>query len=219
MEKTITYTHLARGMGAVLGAFIRNSWLLQHTHPTIIGIKCGNKNIFDTFSDSTEIVTDLVLKIALASYTIDMPKVIAKGERIGNTPVPIYKIGILKSKDVLTTDDLAPYIIVKDHEELLKSMYQSAANDFIMELYIRDTGSVTSEDVNKSYLFEAGVTATQVVPIASSNRTSSIVTYSIDSTDISDTLALTFKGTSEDFEDFKRVVTHTDVELLNKVLV
>lgn len=217
MRKEIVYPNLPRGMGAVLGVFIRNSWMLQHKQPTIIGVRCGDKNIFDTFNDSTEVVTDPILKLALADYKIDMAKVMAAGERLGPDTAPIYRVKILKATDCFTTDELAPYVLIEDKQELIRSLYQTAANDFIMELYIRETGSVTSEDVNKSYLFEAGITAPQVVPVASSNRTTSTVTYTLESDDISDTLTVIYQGSEDDFADFVCTVCERDVELLKKV--
>ncbi len=217
MIETITYENLPRGMGAVLGGFIRNSWMLQYSRPKIIGVRCGDLNIFDVFKDSTQPTSDLVLDLALANYTINMTAVLQDATKYGDGDNLIYEVTVLKHGTEFTTADLLPYIAVAENKLLVESLYTSSANDLPINIYIRETTSVISEEVNKSYLSEAGVTAPNVIPMASSNDTTSKVTYELHTTDISDSLVIKFEGTPEDYDDFKACMTEKNAKLLAKV--
>lgn len=216
MTKTHVYNTLPRGFGQLLGITIRNSWLLLHEHPRVIGIKFGSQNLFGSIPDSTSVVADIVMSIASLDYVIDEAVLAssARAQVFEAQTFKVYEYNVPVTGTVFTAGHLAPVIKSSTPEEpIIERLYESSTDNFL-SFYIKTTSMVTSEEVNKSYLTEAGVVDTNVIAIASTNKPHSKVTYSVVDTGVTEELSVTFEGVQEDFETFKKIISETLTDFL-----
>lgn len=216
MTKTFEFPGLPRGMGACLGAFVRNSWMLLYQRNTIIGFSLNDLNPLDCIPETTTLMADVTLKLATLPYRVDMDKLV-DGHQVRKAIVddmPIYEVTIFKQTDCLTTDDLAPYVMFEQQDVLVKTLYPM---EFNIRLYIKPTMSYVTEEINKSYLIESALGCDSVIAMATNNRTSANVYCRIEDYEVVEDLTIVFEGPDYYYDDFVKIVQSLGPNFLAKI--
>lgn len=209
-------SNLPRGMGAVLGIFARNSFLVQYARWKVIGVSISDLNVFSNIHDSTDTVMDVTLRLSKMDFTVD-ESALANIHGAQKFESGIYKVPFFMTGTKLSTDDFAPALKVVNPSVILSTLY-APADGLRVCLYIRKICGVSSEEINKSYISEIEEDVSDVVPVAASGKPLAKVYYKVTDKGISEDLDFFFDGPEEEFEAFKQMMCETVPQMLRNVV-
>lgn len=210
MIKHYCISNLHRGMGAVMGCFVRNSYLVQNEDWKVVGVRIGDLNVFSTIPDSTDTVMDVTMKLSQMKFVFDeeAAKRVPGVEVFSADGEYVYKVPFYLTGSELNTDGFGDVLKVHNPSTILKLLY-APAEGLCVTLYFRKAVGVASEEINKSILVQVEKDMTGVVALASTSTPNSKVYYKVVDTGTKEDLLFTFEGHEEDFEKFKTTLAET----------
>lgn len=213
---------LCKGMGNILGIFLRNSYFTQNSPWRIIGVQISDLNIFDTIPGTTDTVMDLVLKLSKMKFSFN-PDAVTENQTVKKfslTTGDIYSLQFLAASSI-TSDVFKGVLDIADFEEFIHVLNPNKCG-LDITLYIKKVSGVSSEELSKMYINEIGALEgkilNSVVPVACSGIPNVNIFYKIQDKGPTEDLVFTFDGNDEDFKEFKRIIYEESIPAIKSLL-
>lgn len=183
MSKVYEFPYLPKGMGATIGNFVRRSVYCQRKKWDIIGFRLNDLHEFSTIPNSTDMVTDLLVRLNDLKFTLKpelqslVQSNLANGSsssfnmeqyfdsvRIFNTmnsekvnSEAIIAISLFCETDCLSSDMLTTWFNVNEPAILCQMMAKTSLN---LTLFLAEVQGSMSTEESYAYITSAGITST-----------------------------------------------------------
>lgn len=209
--------NLPRGLGACIGAFIRQSFIINSKSITLIGVYINGQAPITMIGSSTALVTDVITGLVLHKYRVT-EEGLRKCEEVkdGNSSIYVYKRKIVG--DSIKLGDFSEVMTFVEDSETVEIAKFHKKEDVVIELVFKVVDGTITPDISRQYMSVLANTEKHYIAIPANNRCCGRMWTTVETDADKEILHVMFDGDSTDKEKIKTSIITSIEYIIDNIL-